>query len=48
VGQGLLEAAEVLADEQGLDVAEVRTSILQMNATLETMIRRFLMVAEAR
>jgi SAM-dependent methyltransferase len=48
VGQGLLEAADVLAAEQGLDVAEVRTSILQMNATLGTMIRRFLMVAEAR
>ena len=48
IGQRLLEAAEDLAAEQGLGVAEIRSSILEMNATLETMTRRFLMVSEAR
>src|SRR5437763_1863414 len=35
IGQRLLEAAEDLAAEQGLGVAEIRSSILEMNATLE-------------
>jgi len=48
IGQRLLEAAQDLAAEQGLGIAEIRSSILEMNATLETMTRRFLMVAEAR
>jgi cyclopropane fatty-acyl-phospholipid synthase-like methyltransferase len=47
-GQGLLEAAEELAAESGETVEEVRASIIEMNSTLETMIRRFFLVAEAR
>jgi SAM-dependent methyltransferase len=47
-GSGLLEAVEELAAESGEPVEEVRASILEMNATLETMIRRFFLVAEAR
>jgi hypothetical protein len=45
---GLLDAAEELAAERGEPPAEVRAGILEMNATVETMIRRFLLVAEAR
>ena len=47
-GQGLLDAADELAAESGESVDEVRAGILEMNATLETMIRRILLVAEAR
>lgn len=47
-GQGLLEAVEALAAESGETVDEVRASIVEMNATLETMLRRFFLVAEAR
>ena len=46
-GDGLLEAAQELADEEGVCVAEVRAGIGEMNATLATMIRRFFLVAEA-
>ena len=47
IGQGLLNAAEELAAESGDPVDDVRASILEMNATVDTMSRRFLMVAEA-
>lgn len=47
-GQGLLEAADELAAESGEAVDEVRASIVEMNASLEAMIRRFFLVAEAR
>lgn len=47
-GLGLLDAVEELAAESGETVAEVRAGILQMNATIETMTRRFMLVAEAR
>ena len=47
-GLGMLNAAEELAAESGEPAAEVRAGILEMNATLETMIRRFLLIAEAR
>ena len=47
-GQGLLDAAEELAAEDGTPVDEVRASIKEMNATLETITRRFMLVAEAR
>jgi SAM-dependent methyltransferase len=47
-GRGLLEVAEELAADSGEDVAEVRASIEEMNATIEAMTRRFLLVAEAR
>jgi hypothetical protein len=48
MGQGLLDAAAELAAESGENVDDVRDSIRQMNATVETMIRRFFLVAEAR
>jgi SAM-dependent methyltransferase len=48
LGQGLLEAVEELAAEEGSDVEETRAAILEMNASLDAMIRRFFMVAEAR
>jgi ubiquinone/menaquinone biosynthesis C-methylase UbiE len=48
IGQGLLDAVDELAAESGEDVAEVLESILEMNATTKAMIRRFLLVAEAR
>jgi SAM-dependent methyltransferase len=47
LGKGLLDSAEELAAESGDTVEEVRSSIVQMNATVETMIRRFFLVAEA-
>jgi ubiquinone/menaquinone biosynthesis C-methylase UbiE len=48
IGQALLDAVAELAAESGAPVEELRASILQMNATLDTMIQRFLLVAEAR
>ena len=48
IGQDLLEAAEELAAESGDPVDKVRAGILEMNATIETMTRRFFLVAEAR
>ena len=48
VGQGLLDAVEELAAESGEPVDDVRASIVAMNATLDTMSRRFFLVAEAR
>jgi ubiquinone/menaquinone biosynthesis C-methylase UbiE len=48
IGQALLDAAEELAAESGETVEEVRASIAEMNATVETMTRRFFLVAEAR
>jgi SAM-dependent methyltransferase len=48
VGQGLLDAVDELAAESGVAVEEQRGAILEMNATLDTMIRRFFLVAEAR
>ncbi len=47
-GAGLLEAVPELACESGQDEAEVRAGIIEMNATIETMTRRFLLVAGAR
>jgi SAM-dependent methyltransferase len=47
-GHGLLEAVEELAAESGERVDDVRASLVEMNATLETMLRRFVLVAEAR
>ena len=47
-GQGLLEVADELAAESGESIEEVRSGLLEMIATLETMTRRFLLVAEAR
>ncbi len=46
-GAGLLAAAAELAQEEGAPVDEVRAGIAEMNATLETMTRRFFLVAEA-
>jgi SAM-dependent methyltransferase len=46
-GQALFDAAEALASESGEPVEDVRASIAEMNATLDTMIRRFFLVAEA-
>ena len=48
VGRGLLDAVEELAAEDGKPVDEVRAGIVEMNATLQTMSRRFFLVAEAR
>ena len=48
IGQLLLDAVEDLAAESGEPLDQVRASIVQMNATLETMSRRFFLVAEAR
>jgi SAM-dependent methyltransferase len=48
IGQELLEAAEELAAESGDPVDKVRAGIVEMNATIETMTRRFFLVAEAR
>jgi SAM-dependent methyltransferase len=45
---GLIEAAEELAAETNADVDDVRAELVVMNATIETMSRRFLLVAEAR
>jgi cyclopropane fatty-acyl-phospholipid synthase-like methyltransferase len=47
IGQGLLASVEELAAESGRSVDDVRSSVMQMNATLATMIRRFFLVAEA-
>jgi SAM-dependent methyltransferase len=47
-GQLLLDAAEELAAESGEPVEEVRSSVREMNATVEMMIRRFFLVAQAR
>jgi len=47
-GNGLLDAAAELAAESGETVEEVRAALVEMNATLETMLRRFLLVAQAR
>jgi SAM-dependent methyltransferase len=47
IGQGLLDAAEALAAESNEPVDEVRASIREMNATVETMSRRFLLVSVA-
>jgi SAM-dependent methyltransferase len=47
-GQALLDAAEELAAESGEPVEEVRASVREMNATVETMIRRFFLVAQKR
>lgn len=46
--KGLLDAAGELAAESGEPVDDVRASIVDMNASLETMSRRFFLVAEAR
>jgi ubiquinone/menaquinone biosynthesis C-methylase UbiE len=48
IGRGLLDAAAELAAESGTPVDDLRASIVQMNATLETMSRHFFLVAEAR
>ena len=46
--QGLLEAVAELAAESGETVEQVRAEVLEMNATLDCMIRRIFLVAEAR
>ena len=47
IGAGLLEAVNELAAEAGVAVEDYRAAIEEMNATTDSMIRRFLMVAEA-
>ena len=42
----LLECVDELAAEEGDDPAEVRASILEMEATIETILRRVLVVAQ--
>lgn len=46
-GEGLLRAVEELAAEEDAPPEQVRQGILEMNATLETMARRFFLVATA-
>jgi SAM-dependent methyltransferase len=46
-GAGLLEAVDELAAESGTTREEERAGIEEMNATYETMTRRFFLVAEA-
>ena len=48
IGEGLLEAVGELAAESGESVEQVRADVLEMNATLDCMIRRIFLVAEAR
>ena len=48
IGRGLLEAVDELAAESGVAVETCRAAIEEMNATSDAMIRRFLLVAEAR
>lgn len=45
-GELLLEAVDELAAETGHSPEEVRSDILEMNATVDTQLRRFLAVAE--
>lgn len=47
-GEGLLAAVKDLAKESGNDVDSVRMAIEEMNATVETMLRRVFVVAERR
>jgi SAM-dependent methyltransferase len=44
----LLESVEELAAEQGAPVDEVRAGVEEMGATIDTMIRRVLLVAQRR
>jgi SAM-dependent methyltransferase len=46
IGERLLSAADELAAESGDSADEVRAGITQMNATIDTMLRRVLVVAE--
>jgi len=48
IGKDMLEAVAELAAESGESVEQVRAGILEMNATVEAMSRRVLLVAEAR
>lgn len=48
IAEGLLAVVDALAEESGESAAEVRASILEMQATGATMTRRFFAVARAR
>ena len=48
IGQGLLDASDELAAEEGVSQEEMRAGIEEMVATGAAMTRRFLLVAEAR
>jgi SAM-dependent methyltransferase len=48
IAEGLLEAVAELAAESGETIDKVRADVLEMNATIECMIRRIFLVAEAR
>jgi hypothetical protein len=44
----MLEAVDELAAESDSDPAEVRAGLAEMDATIDTMLRRVLIVAERR